>query len=85
MDSWIRRSGLKRVKVSGKTRSLCHKQTTLLGKVFPKLRRKGHSLAKENGQDCHNEEEEEEEEEDIASDYVFRIISICEKPDTISE
>ena len=47
-----------------------------LGKVFPKLRRKGQSVQCNEGED--------EENDDVASDYVFRIISICDKPETIS-
>ena len=53
----------------------------IAGKVFPKLRRKGQSPSPQcsEGEDC------AEECEDVASDYVFRIISICDKPETISE
>ncbi|KAH9404006.1 Small G protein signaling modulator 2 [Tyrophagus putrescentiae] len=50
------------------------------GKVFPKLRRKGQSPSPQcsEGEDC------VEECEDVASDYVFRVISMLDKPETIS-
>ena len=52
-----------------------------VGKVFPKLRRKGQSPSPQcsEGEDC------VEECEDVASDYVFRVISMLDKPETISK
>lgn len=56
----------------------------LAGKVFPKLRRKGQvspsPQCSEGEGDC-----AEESGEDVASDYVFRVISMLDKPETISK
>lgn len=49
-----------------------------LGKVFPKLRRKGRGSVKRHSKDSENSTDEDSE----ASDYVFRIITSL-KPDSI--
>ncbi|KPM09246.1 small G protein signaling modulator 1-like protein [Sarcoptes scabiei] len=50
------------------------------GKILPKLRRKGQSLDKNTAQT----NDENQDDGDFAADYVFRIISISDKPETIS-
>lgn len=47
------------------------------GKVFPKLRRKGQSPQCSEGEEC------TDDDDDVASDYVFRVISMFDKPDSI--
>ena len=60
-------------------------KTNLLksGKIFPKLRRKsGHH---HNGEQRNDQQQSlDMESDDITADYVFRVISINDKPDTIS-
>ncbi|KAH9420006.1 Small G protein signaling modulator 2, partial [Dermatophagoides pteronyssinus] len=53
------------------------------GKIFPKLRRKsGHH---HNGEQRNDQQQSlDMESDDITADYVFRVISINDKPDTIS-
>lgn len=55
------------------------------GKVFPKLKRRVSQGEKEDKAEGEAEADQEDETEDIASDYVFRIISMTDKPDTISK
>lgn len=60
--------------------SLCAQN---LGKVFPKLRRKGRGSTRNKKSSESNTSSNNDEEEEEPCDYVFRIIATFEKPDTI--